>query len=257
MSSVSSPLGTFFQQAFSPPAADQNSRSQRLQTAAQQPPIPVDTVTISGYIGSLAQSTIRSTTSGQSNLSAATPQSATTPAAQPLNAQALASDSANTGAAASALPAVTQALSNFVGTSQATQEQELAQLDQLLQQLGIDPNSIPLSEQLNMVLYLNDPTALDQLVQSLGQIFQTPPQTSGGSSQTAPIEAAPATSVTVAIPDTASGAQTNGFAAQFQELQQSLAAIGAISSSPSSPQLQSRVSAAGFSYSGNALNVVA
>jgi len=257
MSSVSSPLGTFFPQAFNQPAAGQNSCSQRLQTAAQQTTAPVDTVTLSGYFGQISQSTL----TAQTNQSATT-----TPAGQAAAAQANAAEAqapaagpaldAGSAPSATALPAVAQTLPNLVGASQATQQQELAQLDQLLQQLGVDPNSIPLSEQLNMVLYLNDPAALDQLVQSLGKVVQAPAQNSAGNSgqAAATIQAAP--SANTATTPNLSASQVSGFAAQFQEFQQSLQTIGGSIAVPTN-QSQARAATAAIGASGNSLNIVA
>ncbi len=48
-----------------------------------------------------------------------------------------------------------------------TPQQELQQLDQSLQQLGINPQSIPLFNRMAMLLYANDPPALQLLVQTL------------------------------------------------------------------------------------------
>jgi hypothetical protein len=57
---------------------------------------------------------------------------------------------------------------NPSGTGQ-TSEQELQQLDQTLQQLGINPQSISLFNRLALLLYANDPAALQQFVQQLQQ----------------------------------------------------------------------------------------
>lgn len=295
MSSVSSPLGTFFQQAFSPPAADQNSPVQRLQPAEQQTPAPVDTVTLSGYFSGLSQANspapaaqpaaavLGATLGGSSNTlaSVAAPASgaATVVAAQ----NPAASSAPATGTGTGALPAAVQAAASPINATPAAQQQQLAQLDQILQQLGVDPNSIPVSEQLSMVLYLDDPVALAQLVQSLGQVVQTahlkslggngatpaqnPDQlksaptetglaaaaaaganqnaaaaaanqisTAAAQPQIAALATAPAAAQAAAPAGNAAGAANapnpaapavNGFAAQFQELQFSLQALGA------------------------------
>jgi len=52
-------------------------------------------------------------------------------------------------------------------TASSTQQQELAQLDQILQALGVAPQSISSFNQLAMLRYLDDPTALRQFVQRL------------------------------------------------------------------------------------------
>lgn len=55
---------------------------------------------------------------------------------------------------------------------QQTQQQELQQLDQALQQLGIDPQSISLFNQLALLAFANDPAALQQFVLQLQQSAQ-------------------------------------------------------------------------------------
>lgn len=55
---------------------------------------------------------------------------------------------------------------------QQTQQQELQQLDQALQQLGIDPQSISLFNQLALLAFANDPAALQQFVHQLQQSAQ-------------------------------------------------------------------------------------
>jgi hypothetical protein len=322
MSSVSSPLGTFFPQAFSPPAADQNSRSQPLQPANQQTPARVDTVTLSGYFSSFTQlnspappaqpATLSFLASSNTSTVKALP--AVSAAAAPLAAQnsivspaaSLQTPATNPAAAtgAGALPPPVQGASSPIIASPAAQQQELAQLDQVLQQLGIDPSSIPLSEQLSMVLYLDDPSALAQLVQSLGQAVQTahlkplggaapaqpqnPDQLKSAPTQTAlaavaaaaapnqnasvvapnqnpaaapPQQVTAATATNGAAPvaapagNAAAAANSpnpaaltaNGFAAQFQELQVSLQALGA----------NSFAATAAAAAPGGALNVVA
>jgi hypothetical protein len=296
MSSVSSPLGTFFPQAFSPPAADQSSRTQPLQPADQQTPAPVDTVTLSGYFSSFTQlnspappaqpatlsflASSNTSTANQAPASAAAPQQIAAAAAAPQQqvaaaatsngaASVAAQNSAPNPAAATgagALPPPVQGASSPINASPAAQQQELAQLDQVLQQLGIDPSSIPLSEQLSMVLYLDDPSALAQLVQSLGQVVQTahlkplggaapaqpqnPDQLKSAPTQTAlaAVAAAAATNqnASAGAPNPAT-LTANGFAAQFQELQVSLQALGA----------NSFAATAATAAPGGALNVVA
>jgi hypothetical protein len=59
---------------------------------------------------------------------------------------------------------------NATGSAQTTgntSQQELQQLDQTLQQLGINPQSISLFNRLALLLYANDPAALQQFVQQL------------------------------------------------------------------------------------------
>ena len=274
MSSVSSPLGTFFPQAFSPPAADQSARTQRLQSAAQPTPAPVDTVTISGYVPQPRQP----------NQQTKQPQQLTTPAAPTANntadvpaqsggTSAGQAPAARSPAAGPATPAAgsgfdgaqppVQNIPNFVGSLPATQQQAIVQLDQILEQLGIDPDTIPISEQLSMVLDLDNPSALVQLVQSLGQVVQSPPANAGNAAtkqvqtvvQPSPTPPAGALATTNAASPAA--AENYGFASQFQELQQSLEAIGANSFTGSAAQPQaSFAAAAGIGVQGQALNIV-
>lgn len=63
-------------------------------------------------------------------------------------------------------------------------QQELAQLDQTLQQLGIDPQSISLFNRMGLLLYANDPAALQNLVQALQQVDQQLNQLNGGTDTT-------------------------------------------------------------------------
>jgi len=53
------------------------------------------------------------------------------------------------------------------GESATTPQQQLQQLDQSLQQLGINPQSIPLFNRMAMLLYASDPAALRLLVQTM------------------------------------------------------------------------------------------
>jgi hypothetical protein len=98
-------------------------------------------------------------------------------------AQAQAANQPNAQAAALAAGAdpATAALNDAATPAGATStpQQELVQLDQTLQQLGIDPQSISLFNRLGLLLYANDPVALQNLVhamqavdQQLGQLGQ-------------------------------------------------------------------------------------
>ncbi|MGH9686174.1 MAG: hypothetical protein ACRD5K_03670 [Candidatus Acidiferrales bacterium] len=75
------------------------------------------------------------------------------------NAAANAANLGNTAAAANPTAASDPAAS--------TPQQQLQQLDQSLQQLGINPQSISIFNRMAMLLYANDPTALRLLVQTL------------------------------------------------------------------------------------------
>ncbi|HTV57815.1 MAG TPA: hypothetical protein VMJ93_02995 [Verrucomicrobiae bacterium] len=300
MSSVSSPLGTFYPQAFSPPAAYSSSRSQRLQPADQPPSAPVDTVTISGYVPQSPSSA--SQPAQNQSLAAASPPIPSPATPPPTNAGTSAGQAPATqtpadgpatpvtGSGSGASAAAAQTLPDFIGSLPSSQQQEVAQLDQLLEQLGIDPNSIPVSEQLSMVLDLNNPAALVKLVQSLGEVVQSPPSNPAAatSQNPAPQNAAPVANALVsansanqnsnpaasnesqpelqaapagnaAVPANSPGASANfGFASQFQELQLSLEAIGAGGFAPPAAQSPARSAPpAGFTAQGQSLNVVA
>jgi hypothetical protein len=65
---------------------------------------------------------------------------------------------------AAAIPATASSLS---------QQEQLAQLDQVLEQLGINPQSISLDNRLALIKSANDPPALLNLVRTLGVLNQT------------------------------------------------------------------------------------
>jgi len=94
------------------------------------------------------------------NNPAAAPGLATQPPVQNQTA-AQAAAAANDPATAAFTAAAGQA-----GTA-STPQQELVQLDQTLQQLGIDPQSISLFNRMGLLLYANDPVALQNLVHAM------------------------------------------------------------------------------------------
>ena len=69
--------------------------------------------------------------------------------------------------AAAALATGNAANTGNAGGAGQTSQQELQQLDQTLQQLGINPQSISVFNRLALLLYANDPAALQQFVQQL------------------------------------------------------------------------------------------
>lgn len=148
-------------------------------------------------------------------------------------AQAASHANANSGAtgATSALTTGAAASQGTLNSSaQTAQQQQLAQLDQLLSALGVDPQSIPLFNQLSLLRYLNDPFRLRQLVQqlqTLSPVEANPPGANSGAGQAANEAAKPAAASDGQNAQNAPGAEANGFAAQFQELQVSLAATEA------------------------------
>jgi hypothetical protein len=162
--------------------------------------------------------------------------------------------------------AIAPATGNAANAAQ-TPEQELQELDQTLQQLGINPQSISLFNRLALLLYANDPAALQQFVQQLQQGAQevgqgagaavvesqnqpqvqnaTPPQNQGAVSGQAPT---PNGNQTQAAP-------TSGIFAQFEELQITLGALGGQTQSSSTNGGNS--SSPNLYQDGTSLNVTA
>ena len=117
-----------------------------------------------------------------------------------------------------------------------TPDQQLQVLDQALQQLGIDPESISLFNRLAMLLYANDPEALQQFIQQLQQTTTNPTQGTTGT---------PTANVTEshgggAAPDQTPGSTPQAIAtnpagssfAQFEEFQITATVITQQASSP-------------------------
>jgi len=128
-----------------------------------------------------------------------------------------------------------------------TPNQQLQVLDQTLQQLGINPNSISLSDRLAMLAYASDPAALEQFVQQLqgtqnpapattttttvgnqGPAQNPPPQTQSANA-TQPPAAAPTdgdaqTSAATQTPPE-NPTQNNSFG-QFQDVQLTFSTLG-------------------------------
>lgn len=100
---------------------------------------------------------------------------------------------------AAALPAA----SALAGSTNSTQQQELAQLDQLLQRMGVDPQSISIFNQLAMLLYINDPIALQQFISTLQGAI---PQPAAPSASAVAEAGAPETQVLTQTPAQASAA---------------------------------------------------
>jgi len=100
-----------------------------------------------------------------------------TPGAPQENAQAAAPGTTPPNAAnpaiAAAIAANTQSSTDpatgadAAGGTATTPQQQLQQLDQALQQLGVNPQSISLFNRMAMLLYANDPAALRVLVEAL------------------------------------------------------------------------------------------
>jgi len=90
-------------------------------------------------------------------------------------------------AIAAVIAANSQPPANSGGTSNpggavGTPQQQLAQLDQTLQQLGINPQTLSLADRMGMLLYANDPAALRVMVQEI----QSSPQQAGEATANAP-----------------------------------------------------------------------
>lgn len=119
----------------------------------------------------------------QSNLGAAAqPAPAITPTqtGAPETPQTMAQAAAATNPANSADPAIAAAVAansqagandataaDPAGGTAGTPAQQLAQLDQTLQQLGVNPESLSLADRMGMLLYANDPAALRVMVQEI------------------------------------------------------------------------------------------
>lgn len=176
--------------------------------------------------------------------------------------------------AAAALATGTNAQGNATGAAQGS-EQELQQLDQTLQQLGIDPQSISLFNRLALLLYANDPAALQQFVQQLQQGAQEVGQgtgTTATTNQTEPQAQSPAPDQNQNAVSGQAGASsqpaTSGQAAaprsifvQFEELQITFATAGQAQSSSTNSGTSANSNASNPTNSGGAagasLNVTA
>ncbi|MGH9756441.1 MAG: hypothetical protein ACRD4M_01780 [Candidatus Acidiferrales bacterium] len=126
---------------------------------------------------------------------------------------------------AAALPAA----SALAGSTNSTQQQELAQLDQILQRMGVDPQSISIFNQLAMLLYVNDPVALQQFISTLqGAVPQPATQpaavvAAAGAAQTQalaqnPAAASAAPQTTGQIPAANQGQQPTGNGPEIETL---------------------------------------
>ena len=179
MGAVSLQLGAIFQETIGEGARAQSTANATPvnPNQSQGAPAPQDTVTLTGQVfpGQLTQQNSPQQVPFQGSILFAT-------AAQ---VQVFAAgNNGNTNTQAPEAPAIAQvqtqtqlqhpatgalATGNTANTGGAAQgsQQELQQLDQTLQQLGIDPQSISLFNRLALLLYANDPAALQQFVQQL------------------------------------------------------------------------------------------
>jgi hypothetical protein len=121
-------------------------------------------------------------------------QASQTAAPAPTQAQpdAQAAAAANTPTPAPTVDPATAATSDAATQSgaSATPQQELTQLDQTLQRLGVDPQSISLFNRMGLLLYANDPAALQDLLKALQAVDQQLGQLNGGANGTTPAQKA-------------------------------------------------------------------
>jgi hypothetical protein len=164
---------------------------------AQAAPVPEDTVTLSGQAGQgqqtpqnsqgqpfqgvivfAAEAQVQGFASGRGAGAART--DAQQPPEAPATAQVQTQTQPQDPAAAALSDGPNASNGNAAGAPQGS-EQELQQLDQTLQQLGINPQSVSLFNRLALLLYANDPAALQQFVQQLQEGAQEVGEGSGAS----------------------------------------------------------------------------
>lgn len=176
-------------------------------------------------------------------------------AASALTTNAAAADPVAANAANTLLaPAAGNGANAADNTAQAAQQEELAQLDQVLEQLGIPPSSIPVVEQLALLLYRFDPQALLQFINALQgvtqQVGNQAPANNGNN-------AAGTAQQNIAAANAPAG-QNGGFAVQFQELQLAFTAVGVEPAGVTALAAAAGVGAAGSGAApGTGLNVKA
>jgi hypothetical protein len=123
---------------------------------------------------------------GQTSQATATPASANIPGSPQATASTAQGTTQAAPATAAGVPATIDPASAAANDSatqsgaSSTPQQELTQLDQTLQQLGINPQSISLFNRLSLLLYANDPAALEQLIQAQQGVEQQLSQIAGG-----------------------------------------------------------------------------
>jgi trimeric autotransporter adhesin len=143
----------------------------------------------------------------------------------------------NTAATANGTDAAAaNAGSTLLTATAQDQQQQLAQLDQLLSSLGIDPQSIPLFNQLALLLYLNDPAGLQHFVQQIESVSPLSANPASAASTQAATQTPAQAAQGAAVPKGAGpdGQAVGALAAQLQELQVSLASteVGTAQTSP-------------------------
>jgi len=177
---VSLQLGAIFQETIAEAAGAQTTANATPvnPNQSQGAPAPQDTVTLTGQVfpGQLTQQNSPQQVPFQGSILFATAARVQVFAA---------GNNGNTNTQAPEAPAIAQVqtqtqlqepaaaalatgnTANTGGGAAQGSQQELQQLDQTLQQLGIDPQSISLFNRLALLLYANDPAALQQFVQQL------------------------------------------------------------------------------------------
>jgi hypothetical protein len=166
------------------------------------------------------------------------PNSASAATATSLSSPDIASVTATSGAQTAAANAAATA-SPTSASSTAPAEQTLQQLDQKLQQLGIDPQSLSLISRGGMLNWINDPAALRQIVQNVRSAENSSQPTAAAGvakpeQNAASSSAQPANSANTNAVNQSSATEGPNAAAvtQFQELQDSLAPRGIRQASP-------------------------
>ncbi len=122
-----------------------------------------------------------------------------------------------------AATAANTAGNSAASTSSTTPQQQLANLDQTLQELGINPQSISLFNRMTLLLYASDPAALRVLVQGLQGAAQQQGQSGGANSAASTGEPASAQGGTQASNPSAANGTGNSSAQPPQQSTQSQA----------------------------------
>lgn len=149
---------------------NQNNPAARSTDSNQAGALPQDTVTISAT--ALAQ------TGPGTQTDAGNTAVATEPTVTAADTNAFAPPTTNIlGNGANAMSGQTANQQAAGATATSSQQEELAQLAILLQQLGINPGSLSSSEQIQLLAYMSDPAALANAVKSLDTIGIPPATT--------------------------------------------------------------------------------
>lgn len=260
MAAVSFPLTSISQETGSQSFTGQASSNTTLlnPNQAQGTPDPQDTITLSGRAAlgqqtrqsqqePLFQQTVILGAEAQvfnDASSAGSPQSA---ANAPVAQQPTSGGHANLATSAATAQAISATgAANSTGAIQQTQQQQLRKLDQTLEQLGINPQSIGLFSQLELLGYANDPSALQQIIQQGTSATQTKDQGQGAGGDGVQLADASAAASLPQLPllelQAASGANTAASQGSLASAGSSFAAQGS-TASPGFQATQLRVPA--------------